>query len=210
MNLPHAFDYAGTAVFAVSAVLAAGRKGLDLLGVMVIAVMTATGGGTIRDVLLDRPPFWFTDTGYLVTILLTACATVLMLRWRHPSERVLQIADALGVALFSISGARIAEAAGLPGLIVVVLATITGTFGGVIRDVLCNDIPLVLRPGTIYGTAVIAGATLYVLMQAAGVPRDAAAYTAMALIAGLRLVAIERNIMLPVLKISEPPKGRDR
>lgn len=206
MTLPHALQYLGTAVFAVSAVLAAGRKGLDLLGVAVIAVMTATGGGTVRDVLLGRTPFWFTDTGYLVTILVTAGATVLMLRWRHPSERLLQIADALGLALFSISGARIAEAAGLPGLIVVVLATITGTFGGVLRDVLCNDIPLLLRPGTIYGTAVIAGASLYVLLQSFGVSRDTAGFAGMILIAGLRLAAIARNIQLPVLTIREPPE----
>ena len=205
MNLPHALEYAGTAVFALSAVLAAGRKNLDLLGVLVIAVMTATGGGAVRDLLLDRTPFWFTDTGYLVTILVTASATVLMLRWRHPSERVLQIADALGLALFSISGARIAETAGLPGLIVVVLATITGTFGGVLRDVLCNDIPLLLRPGTIYGTAVIAGASLYVLLQSLGVSRETSAFAAMAVIAGLRLIAIARNITLPTLRIPDPP-----
>lgn len=203
MTLPHALQYLGTAVFAVSAVLAAGRKGLDLLGVLVIALITATGGGTVRDLLLDRTPFWFTDTGYVVTILLSGCATVVLLRWRHPSERVLQIADALGLALFSISGARIAEAAGLPGLIVVVLATITGTFGGVLRDVMCNDIPLLLRPGTIYGTAVIAGATLYVLLQSAGVPRDTAAYAGMVVIAGLRLAAIARNISLPALTIRD-------
>lgn len=203
MTLPQALQYLGTAVFAVSAVLAAGRKGLDLLGVLVIALITATGGGTVRDLLLDRTPFWFTDTGYVVTILLSGCATVVLLRWRHPSERVLQIADALGLALFSISGARIAEAAGLPGLIVVVLATITGTFGGVLRDVMCNDIPLLLRPGTIYGTAVIAGATLYVLLQSAGVPRDTAAYAGMVVIAGLRLAAIARNISLPALTIRD-------
>lgn len=203
MTLPHALQYLGTAVFAVSAVLAAGRKGLDLLGVLVIALITATGGGTVRDLLLDRTPFWFTDTGYVVTILLSGCATVVLLRWRHPSERVLQIADALGLALFSISGARIAEAAGLPGLIVVVLATITGTFGGVLRDVMCNDIPLLLRPGTIYGTAVIAGATLYVLLQSAGVPRDTSAYAGMVVIAGLRLAAIARNISLPALTIRD-------
>jgi len=203
VTLPQALQYLGTAVFAVSAVLAAGRKGLDLLGVLVIALITATGGGTVRDLLLDRTPFWFTDTGYVVTILLSGCATVVLLRWRHPSERVLQIADALGLALFSISGARIAEAAGLPGLIVVVLATITGTFGGVLRDVMCNDIPLLLRPGTIYGTAVIAGATLYVLLQSVGVPRDTAAYAGMVVIAGLRLAAIARNISLPALTIRD-------
>jgi uncharacterized membrane protein YeiH len=161
--------------------------------------------GTVRDLLLDRTPFWFTDTGYLVTILVAAAVTVPMLRWRHPSERILLIADALGLALFSISGARIAEAAGLPGLIVIVLATITGTFGGVLRDVLCNDIPLLLRPGTIYGTAAIAGATLYVLLQWLGVPRDESGFAGMAVIAGLRLVAIARNITLPVLTIKEKP-----
>jgi uncharacterized membrane protein YeiH len=208
--LPHAFDYAGTAVFAVSAVLAAGRKQLDLLGAVIIALVTSTGGGTLRDLLLNRTPFWFTDIGYLVTILVVACTTVLVLRWRHPSERLLEIADAVGVALFSISGARIAEAAGLPGLIVVVLATITGTFGGLLRDVLCNEIPLLLRPGTIYGVVVIAGATLYVVLQSLGVSRDIAALAGMLLIASLRMVAIARNISLPALRIKESKRtGED-
>jgi uncharacterized membrane protein YeiH len=199
--LLHALDYAGTAVFAVSGVLAAGRKSLDLLGVVVIAMVTAIGGGTLRDLMLDRTPFWFTDTGYLITILVSAAATILLLRWRYPSERWLQVADALGLAMFSISGAQIAERAGLPGIIVVVLATITGTVGGITRDVLCNEIPLLLRRGNIYGTAVIAGASIYVLLQGWGVERVISTAVGMITIAGLRLAAIAFGLTLPVLTI---------
>lgn len=202
-TLLHTLDYAGTAVFAVSGVLAAGRKSLDLLGVAVIAMVTAIGGGTLRDLLLDRTPFWFTDTGYLLTTLAATGATVLLLRWRHPSDRWLQSADALGLAMFSISGAQIAERAELPGLIVVVLATITGTFGGVLRDVLCNDIPMILRRGNIYATTVIIGASVYVLLQDWGAGRGIATAVGMVMIAGLRLAAIAYGLSLPVLTIQD-------
>lgn len=201
--LLQALDYAGTAVFAISGVLAAGRKSLDLLGVVMIATVTAIGGGTLRDLLLNRTPFWFTDPGYLVTILCAAAATMVYLRWRHPAEGALQVADAIGLALFSISGAQIAERAELSGLIVVVLATITGTFGGVIRDVLCNDIPLLMRRGSIYGTAVIAGASVYVIAQDLGSGRTIASALGMLTIAGLRLAAIAFGLTLPVLTIED-------
>lgn len=202
MPLLHLLDLAGVAVFAVSGALAAGRKSLDLLGVVVIAVVTAIGGGTVRDLLLDRHPvFWIADPSYLVVIIVAALATVPYVRFARPPEKFLQVADALGLALFAISGAQIAERAQLPGMIVVVMATITGVFGGVLRDVLCAEIPMILRRGNIYATAVIAGAALYVLLQAAGVPRSYASFAGMAMVAGLRLAAIVWDLTLPVFSL---------
>jgi uncharacterized membrane protein YeiH len=132
----------GVAVFAVSGALAAGRKRLDLLGVLLIATVTAIGGGTLRDLLLNRHPvFWIKDPTYLPVILAAAALTVVSSRFRPPPRTSLLIADAFGLALFTISGAQIAEARGLPAIIVVVMGAITGTAGGVLRDVLCGEIP---------------------------------------------------------------------
>lgn len=198
-------DLVGVGVFAISGALAAGRRSMDLLGVVVLALVTAIGGGTLRDLLLDRTVFWITDPMYLAVIIGAALFTVIYARFRHPPEAALQVADALGLALFSISGAQIAETAGHPGLIVVVMATITGVFGGVLRDMLCAEVPMILRKGNIYATAVIAGASLYVLLQASGIAREPAALAGMVAVAGLRLAAIWYGLTLPVFQLRERP-----
>src|SRR6185503_19318586 len=120
-------DLIGVAVFAVSGALAAGRKGLDLLGVVVIATVTAVGGGTVRDLLLDRHPvFWIAEPGYLYVTIAAALLTLAYTRRLPPPDRALAVADALGLALFTVSGARIAEGAGMANVVVVIMATITG------------------------------------------------------------------------------------
>jgi uncharacterized membrane protein YeiH len=201
LNLVRILDFVGVGVFAVSGALAAGRKRLDLVGVIVIATVTAIGGGTLRDLLMNRTVFWFVDPAYLIAIFAAAALTMLYVRYRHPPERQLEIADAIGLAMFSISGARIAERGDLPGLIVVVIAMITGTFGGVLRDVLCNEIPMILQRGKIYASAVLIGATFYVVAQRVGVERDLASFIGMGLIAALRLAAIWWNLTLPVFDL---------
>ena len=191
-------DLIGVAVFAVSGALAAGRKSLDLLGVVVIAVATAIGGGTLRDLLLDRPVFWLASPEYLVTIIVAALLTPVYTRYASPPGGALQIADALGLALFAISGAKIAEEPSMPFVVIVVMATMTGTAGGVIRDVLLNEIPLIFRAGNIYATAAIAGATAYLLAQQIGIGEGAATWVGMLTVAGLRFAAIYWGLQLPV------------
>lgn len=203
MTLLHAIALLGVAVFAVSGALAAGRRSLDLLGVVVIATVTATGGGTLRDLLLDRNPvFWIADTTFLYVSVAAALLTVLYARFRHPPEKLILIADALGLALFSISGAQIAELAGHDGIVVVIMGTLTGAAGGMLRDVLCAEIPLILRRGRIYATAAIAGIVIY-LLTSGPLGRDLAALLGMTGIAGLRLAAIAWNLSLPVFSL--PP-----
>lgn len=202
-SLLHFLDFAGVAVFGISGALAAGRKSLDLLGVVVIAIVTSIGGGTLRDLLLDRTAFWIADPRYLVVIISAALLTIVYVRFRKPPDQALQLADALGLGLFSISGAQIAEAGGAAGLIAVVMGTITGVFGGVLRDVLCAEIPMILRKGNIYATAAIAGTSAYVVLQDAGIARTWAAAAGMSVIAGLRLAAIVWNLSLPVFSLSE-------
>ena len=206
MSLSLMIELVGVAVFAVSGALSAGRKSLDLFGVVVIAMVTATGGGTLRDLLLDRSVFWIARPQFLVVIVTAALLTVPYVRFARPPEKFLMVADALGLALFSIAGALIALALDHSALIAVVMGTITGAFGGVLRDVLCNEIPMILRKGHIYATAAIAGCALLVLLLQLGVDVDIASGTGMAAIAALRLGAIAFNLTLPVFSLAEPRK----
>ena len=168
--LLYVLDLFGVAVFAASGALAAMAAEFDLLGVLVLASITAVGGGTLRDVLLNRHPiFWIKDSGPLLTVI---GATVLTLLWTHffqvPTNALL-IADALGLALFAISGAQVAEKAGCQPLVVVIMGTLTGAGGGVVRNLMSARIPLILHRD-IYASAAILGIAVYLLLQAAKVP----------------------------------------
>jgi uncharacterized membrane protein YeiH len=208
MSLLFVLNLLGAAVFAVSGVLAAGRKSLDLLGVVVVAIVTAIGGGTIRDLLLDRHPiFWFHQPEHLLVIVGAALLTLVYLRFRRPPERSLLIADALGLALFTVTGTQVAVAAELPAVIAVVMGVITGVAGGVVRDILTAEIPLILRGGHLYATASITGATLYLLLLAAGLPRPGPALIGMLAVVLLRFASILWGLQLPVFALSDPAEG---
>lgn len=194
------FDLAGVAVFAASGVLAARDRDLDLLGVIVVAAITAIGGGTLRDLLLDRHPiFWVTDAWYLVVIIASAMLTVAYVRIWPPPGATLLVADALGLALFALSGAQLAEAAQCPPLIVVLMGTMTGVTGGVLRDVITAQVPLILRR-EIYATAAIVGVALYLALHALGMPRALAFGAGMIVVVALRLLAIRWGLHLPVVR----------
>jgi uncharacterized membrane protein YeiH len=173
-----------------------------LLGVVVIASFTAIGGGTVRDLLLNRHPiFWVQDPTYLIVIAAAAVGTVLYARMFPLFERSLLVADALGLALFAIVGARIAEGAGLSPIIVVLMGTVTAVAGGVLRDVLTAQVPLILRGGEIYATAAIAGIALYLVLQALGVGQSAAEAAGVATVAALRLLAMFLRWRLPAFQL---------
>jgi uncharacterized membrane protein YeiH len=191
-------------VFAISGTLAAGRKSLDWLGVAVVAVVTAIGGGTVRDVLLDRHPiFWIAHPEFLIACLAATALTLLYLKLRIPAFRALFVADALGLAFFTISGVQIGEQSGLSGLLALLMGLITGVVGGVARDILLAEIPLVLRRGQLYATAAIVGAALYLVLEHLGVARDPAAVAGMATIALVRFAAILWRLQLPVLTVED-------
>ena len=195
-------DLLGVAVFAISGALAAGRRRLDLVGVVVLGAVTAVGGGTVRDVLLDRHPiFWLADARYLIVIIVASLATVLYVRWTRVPGVTLDVADALGLALFSVSGTQVAERTGLPALSCVLLGAVTGAAGGAIRDVLTAQVPLVLQRGSLYATAAIAGTSLYLVLAWFGLPERSAAVVGMAVVAGLRLAAIWWGLKLPIFEV---------
>ena len=193
-------DLAGVAVFAVSGVLAARDRKLDLLGVIIVAAITAIGGGTLRDLLLDRHPiFWVTDSWYLLMISAAALLTVAYVRiWPAPGITLL-VADTLGLALFALSGAQLAEAAHCPPLIVVLMGTMTGVTGGILRDVITAQVPLILRR-EIYATAAIVGIAVYLALSAVGLPRACAFGSGMIVVVALRLAAIRWRLHLPVFE----------
>ena len=193
------------AVSAASGALAAGRKGLDWIGVGVIAGVTAIGGGTIRDLLLDRHPiFWIADPLQIVVILGSAALTLLYVRFRKPPWTALLILDALSLALFSISGAQVAEQQGHPGIVAVLMGTITGSAGGVLRDLLTGEVPLLLRnTEVLYATAAIAGATVYLLAKTGGLPPTSSALLGMVTVAATRFAAIFWKLRLPVFRLDE-------
>lgn len=201
MPLLYVLDLAGVAVFAVSGALAAGHAGLDWLGVLVIASVTAVGGGTLRDLLLGRHPvFWIHDTRYVYVILASAVFTIAWVHLMPLPEHALAVADALGLGLFAITGAQVAEEQRLPAPIVMLVGTMTGAAGGLLRDVFTARIPLLLSSG-IYGSAAIAGIAAYLLLQVAGTPRRWAFHGGVLLIVALRLGGIYGGWHLPVLRL---------
>lgn len=194
-------EMAGVAVFAASGALAAGRKRLDLLGVLVIALITAMGGGTLRDLLLNRSIFWIADPTSIYVGTVAAAVTLLYGRMFEPPQNFLLIADALGLALFSIGGAQITEQSGLPPLYAVIMGTMTGVAGGVLRDVLTAEIPVILKRGELYASAAIAGTFLYFVLQAVGAARGTAAMAGMFAVAALRIAAIVWGLHLPIFRL---------
>jgi len=164
----------------------------------VLAAVAAIGGGTTRDVLLDRHPvFWIKDPKYLYTILAAAALTIAAQRYLPSIQTALLVADAFGLGLVALSGAQIAEAAGLSWLVIILMGTMSGVTGGVIRDVLSGVVPLLLRRD-IYATAAIAGIVLYLVLQRAGLKRPWPFLVGIGSVVALRLLAIAYGWQLPV------------
>jgi uncharacterized membrane protein YeiH len=211
MPLLQAILYLGVFTAAGSGALEAGRRRLDPFGVAVVALVTALGGGTLRDLLLGRRPLWIGDPSYLLVALAGAASAYALPRalralgpagWRPDGAgRTVLVLDAAMLAVFSLSGTRIAEGAGVPALVAVLMGAITGVAGGLVRDVLCAEVPLVLRR-EIYATAALAGMGCYVALARAGVPASGAALAGMAVVFGLRVAAIARGFSLPPVMVT--------
>lgn len=200
------FEYFGGAVCAVSGVLAATGKRLDLFGALVLALVTSVGGGTIRDICLGiKPVFWIQDPGYAIVAMAAALLTFVAAHfWRMP-YKALMVADAFGLALFTIIGVEKSLLHESTAFIAVVLGIVTGVAGGLLRDVLRGEIPMVLQPETyLYATAALAGSVVYVLLEQwfpdAWLARR---FSGMFVILALRLAAIIWKLRLPVFEPRE-------
>ena len=206
MNTPlvpqSVLEHFGIAVAAITGVLAARGKRIDLFGVLVLALVTAYGGGTVRDLLMgDLPPVWLRSSAYLLNATLTALATFFVVRLRSLPERVLLIADAFALALFTIIGVSKGITVGFTPSVAILLGIITGVAGGILRDVLLGEVPLVFRREiNLYATAALGGAALYVGLHATGIAEQIATTAGVILTLALRLAGIRWKISLPLLE----------
>ncbi len=196
-------DLVGTAVFAITGALAAGRKRMDIFGVVVLGCVTALGGGTLRDVILGvRPVFWISDTGYLAVAAIAATGTfVLARRWKLPATALLY-ADAVGLAVFTVIGFQRGFLATHMYSIAIVMGMTTGVAGGIIRDVLAGEIPLILRR-EIYASASLCGAAAFGLLSHFNLARPFTVAVAILTTLLIRLAALHWNLGLPSLRVKE-------
>ena len=196
---------AATMVCAIGGALAAGRKRMDPIGLIFVSFVAAVGGGSLRDLLLDRHPvFWIAQPSYLTVSLVTALLTWLFIRrWTLP-ERILGYIDAFGLALFSVSGIQIAQDLGHSIAICMFMGVITGVVGGILRDLLCGDIPQVFQGGELYASAALCGGAAYFLVDGLGASAQLSALVGAVTVVLLRLAALRLGWRLPVMNIKKP------
>jgi uncharacterized membrane protein YeiH len=203
MSFIYLLDLCAVAVCAITATLEARRRELDWFGVVVIAVIAGIGGGTLRDILLGRlPVYWIHDPIYVVVGMSAATIAFFLGRRLRLPKNFFLIPDAIGLALFTVIGTSIAMKLGTPWLIAALMGVITGVFGGVIRDILCNEIPLIFRTD-IYATASLIGALLLIVLDSYRINHNLAIVLSMTTIIIIRLVAIRWHIHLPRLRADD-------
>lgn len=186
--------------FALSGLLAGIRKRLDVVGLCVVMGLAAFGGGTLRDVLLDRRPFfWVEHPGWLWVLIAAGVAAILFVRSAHFefTERAIQWPDALGLGLFTASGTQLALAQDMPAIVAVLMGVVSATFGGILRDVVCNDIPTALRDRRPYAVCAFVGGWVYVLSAGLDVPPGSAFLLAAVTATGTRAWALLSRYELP-------------
>lgn len=196
INISHVIEIAGTVAFAISGSFSAMQKRLDVFGVLIMGFVTAIGGGTIRDVLIGYTPVsWMRDYQLPLIILGTVIVTILFKKYIKSFKVTLFLFDALGLGLFTIIGIQKGISAGLNPGVCVALGTITGCFGGVLRDILLNNIPLIFHK-EIYATACILGGTLYILLINR-IDTGTLEILAVTVVCATRIVAVKYKLSLP-------------
>lgn len=202
MKLILVLDIIGTLAFAISGVLTALNKRLDPFGILIIAFVTAVGGGTLRDILIGAPVAWMQDLTYVYVIFATTVFTVVFRKRINYIRRSLLLFDTIGIALYTIVGVEKGIAAGFSPIICIALGTMTACFGGVIRDILCNEIPIIFRK-EIYATACIIGASAYFILMQTPMSADLIVIISGAIVMGIRLLAVYFNLSLPSVYTKE-------
>ncbi|MCU0324786.1 MAG: trimeric intracellular cation channel family protein [Spirosomaceae bacterium] len=190
-------DIGGTVAFAVSGTLAGLRKRLDLFGLVVIAFAPAIGGGTIRDVLIGHLPVrWITDSKVIILIVSVAILTILLRNQIEKLDKTLTFFDSLGLGFFTIRGIQEGLLVNMDIISCTILGTVTACFGGVLRDILLNEIPTLFRK-EIYATACILGSLAYFSLRKVGFSEELVDFVTISVIFGIRILAIKKNISLP-------------
>lgn len=192
-------DILGTIAFAISGVLVAMNKKMDAFGVFIIAFVTAVGGGTLRDVLIGATPvFWMNDMTFIIVISVSALLAVIFRNYLKHLRRSLFLFDTIGIGLYTVIGIEKGMAADLNPVICIILGTMSACFGGVIRDILCNEIPVIFRK-EVYATACILGGLTYFLMLEFLEDRNYLFIIAGAVVIITRLLAVIFKVSLPSL-----------
>lgn len=205
-------DYLGTLAFAISGIRLAAGRGLDWFGAYVVGFVTAVGGGTIRDILLDIKPFWLIQPSYLIITALGLIFTIIFRRQVVRLNHSLFVFDAIGLGLFVVVGVAKSYAAGFPWWVAVIMGTVTGSFGGLLRDVLINETPLIFRTD-FYASACVLGSIIYVLMgRYSSLPIEWVQFISAISVFIFRVLAVVLHIQLPtfnpkITEKSEQEKG---
>lgn len=186
----------GTVAFAISGIRLAATKGFDWFGAYTVGLVTAIGGGTLRDLLLDIPVFWMQTSWYLVVTGLSLATVIVFRSLLVSRDRILFVFDSIGLALFCVIGIQKTLTAGYPMWVATAMGVITGAFGGVIRDILINDEPIIFQKD-IYATACLAGGLVYWLMAEAGAEAAWQQISCAAMVIGLRIASLKYNLQLP-------------
>ena len=194
--LVYGLGLAASVVCALTGVLVARDKGVDLFGALMAGVSTSLGGGTVRDLLLGRKVFWMADETYLWFTVITALVTFFITRVRHLPENLFLIPDAIGFALFAIVGTQVALDWNMPWLTASLLGVVTAVFGGLLRDVMINQVPLVFT-SELYATAAWIGSMTLIILNALGVEGTIAAWAGILVCITVRMIAIRWKVTLP-------------
>ncbi|SOC80636.1 Uncharacterized membrane protein YeiH [Salinimicrobium sediminis] len=196
-------DLLGTSAFAISGALAAMNRRLDLFGIFIIAFVTAIGGGTIRDILIDNTPVtWMENTVYIYLIGVVTIITIIFRTQLDRLKKSLFLFDSIGLGIFTITGVELGIQNDLNPIICITLGAMTGTFGGVIRDILCNEIPVIFRK-EIYATASIMGGLAFILLHELYFNQDVIYIITSLTVIIIRLMAVKFKISLPSFYLSE-------
>lgn len=199
-------DWLGIVVFAVTGALVASRKEMDIVGFAMLGTATGIGGGTLRDVLLDQPVFWLHEPSYLIACVAVSCVVFFTAHIPHSRYKALLWLDAIGMALFAVSGAERAALAGANGIVAVAMGVVTATFGGIIRDLLGGESPVIFSR-EIYISAALVGASTYVGLTELGAGRELSTVAGFALALLIRAAALQRGWSLP--RYRPRPGGQD-
>ncbi|UGU17121.1 trimeric intracellular cation channel family protein [Sinomicrobium kalidii] len=190
-------DLLGVVAFAISGVLAALHKKLDIFGVFIIAFVTAVGGGTIRDIIIGiEPVTWLQNNAYMYTIIITVIVALIFKEKLKYMRTSLFLFDTIGIGLYTLVGVEKGVAADLSAVMCIALGTITACFGGVVRDILCNDIPVIFHR-EIYATACVAGGGAYFLLGFLPIPEDILFILSILIVITIRLLAVKFKLALP-------------
>lgn len=199
MNFIHLIDYLGTFAFAISGIRLASAKRFDWFGAYVVGLVTAIGGGTIRDLLLNVTPFWMLQPSYLIVTGLALIAVIIFGKYLIRLKNTFFIFDTIGLGLFVVVGIEKTLAAHFPFWVVILMGMITGSAGGIIRDILINEVPLIFRKD-IYALACVIGGLIFYACFQFGVSSIVTQIASAVSIMVTRILAVKYHISVPVLK----------